>query len=70
MYQIAEGIKGVHILGVFQDRKMLDKLLDRCPINSRSRYVLMEVGLEHETVQDVMMGLGVSGTLAGAQVHT
>lgn len=67
MYQIAEGIRGIHILGVFQDRGSLDMLLSRCTINPRSRYVLMEVGMEKETVQDVLTGLGVRGTLTGAQ---
>lgn len=67
MYQIAEGIRGVHILGVFQDRGALDKLLQRCPINPHSRYVLMEVCMEQETVQDVLSGLGVNGTMSGAQ---
>lgn len=67
MYQIAEGIKGVHIIGVFESRESLDRLLAACPINPKSRYVLMEVGLGGETVQDVLTGLGISGTLVGAQ---
>lgn len=67
MYQIAEGIKGVHILGVFENKESLEELLSMCPINPRSRYVLMEVGLDKETVQDVLAGLGVSGTLVGSQ---
>lgn len=67
MYQIAEGIRGVHILGVFESKEALERLLAVCPINPRSRYVLMEVGLERETVQDVLAGLGVNGTLIGAQ---
>jgi len=67
MYQIAEGIKGVHILGVVESRDALERLLAVCPINPRSRYVLMEVGLGKETVQDVLTGLGISGTLIGAQ---
>ncbi|MBQ8638653.1 MAG: sporulation initiation factor Spo0A C-terminal domain-containing protein [Lachnospiraceae bacterium] len=67
MFQISEGIKGVHIIGVFENRESLDRLLSTCPINPRSRYVLMEVGLDRETVQDVLAGLGISGTLAGAQ---
>lgn len=67
MYQIAEGIKGVHILGVFENKESLESLLRACPINPRSRYVLMEVGLDRETVQDVLAALGVGGTMAGAQ---
>ncbi len=67
MYQIAEGIKGVHILGVFESKEALEKLISICPINPKSRYVLMEVGLEKETVQDVLTGLGVGGTLIGSQ---
>lgn len=67
MFQVAEGIKGVHILGVFQSRDALDSILSTCPINPQSRYVLIEVGFQKETVQDVLTSLGVQGTMTGAQ---
>lgn len=67
MFQVAEGIKGIHILGVFESREALEGLLNTCPINPNSRYVLIEVGLQKETVQDVLTGLGVQGTMTGAQ---
>lgn len=67
MFQMAEGIKGVHILGVVQSRKALENLLKTCPMNPMSRYVLIEVGMQKETVQDVLTGLGILGTMAGAQ---
>lgn len=67
MFQISEGIKGVHIMGVFESREALEGLLRTCPINPNSRYVLIEVGLQRETVQDVLAGLGVLGTMTGAQ---
>ena len=67
MFQMAEGIKGVHILGVFQNNEALEGLLCVCPLNPKSRYVLLEVGLQKETVQDVLTGLGVLKTMAGAQ---
>ncbi len=70
MYQIAGGIKGVHIVGVFESREALEELLLAYPINPRSRYVLMEVGMESETVQDVLTGLGMYSTMTGARyVH-
>ena len=53
MFQVAEGIKGVHILGVVQSKDALEDLLKICPINPQSRYVLIEVGMQKETVQDV-----------------
>lgn len=67
MFQVAEGIKGVHILGVVQSKDALEDLLKICPINPQSRYVLIEVGMQKETVQDVLTGLGIVGTMAGAQ---
>lgn len=67
MFQVAEGIKGVHILGVVQSKDALESLLKTCPMNPKSRYVLIEVGMQKETVQDVLTGLGVLGTMAGAQ---
>ena len=51
MFQVAEGIKGVHILGVVQSKDALEDLLKICPINPQSRYVLIEVGMQKETVQ-------------------
>ena len=45
MFQVAEGIKGVHILGVVQSKDALEDLLRICPINPQSRYVLIEVGM-------------------------
>lgn len=42
MFQVAEGIKGVHILGVVQSKDALEDLLKICPINPQSRYVLIE----------------------------
>lgn len=54
MFQVAEGIKGVHILGVVQSKDALEDLLKICPINPQSRYVLIEVGMQKETVQDVL----------------
>ena len=45
MFQVAEGIKGVHILGVVQSKDALEDLLKICPINPQSRYVLIEVGI-------------------------
>lgn len=67
MFQVADGIKGVHILGVVQSKEALEGLLKTCPMNPKSRYVLIEVGMQKETVQDVLTGLGVLGTMAGAQ---
>lgn len=61
MFQVAEGIKGVHILGVVQSKDALEDLLKICPINPQSRYVLIEVGMQKETVQDVLTGLGIVG---------
>lgn len=46
MFQVAEGIKGVHILGVVQSKDALEDLLKICPINPQSRYVLIEVGMQ------------------------
>ena len=51
MFQVAEGIKGVHILGVVQSKDALEDLLKICPINPQSRYVLIEVGMQKETVK-------------------
>ena len=67
MFQVAEGIKGVHILGVVQSKDALEDLLKICPINPQSRYVLIEVGMQKETVQDVLTGLGIVGTMAGVE---
>ena len=66
MFQVAEGIKGVHILGVVQSKDALEDLLKICPINPQSRYVLIEVGMQKETVQDVLTGLGIVGTITFA----
>ena len=67
MFQVADGIKGVHILGVVQSKEALESLLKACPMNPQIRYVLIEVGMQKETVQDVLTGLGILGTMAGAQ---
>ena len=67
MFQVADGIKGVNILGVVQSKDALESLLRTCPMNPKSRYVLIEVGMQKETVQDVLTGLGILGTMAGAQ---
>ncbi len=67
MFQVADGIKGVHILGVVQNKNALESLLKTCPMNPKSRYVLIEVGMQKGTVQDVLTGLGILGTMSGAQ---
>ena len=36
MFQVAEGIKGVHILGVVQSKDALEDLLRICPINPQA----------------------------------
>ena len=67
MYQLVEGVNGVHILGVVQSRDAMENLLDICPINPFSRYVLIEVGMQKETVHDILKKLMVQFTQVGAR---
>lgn len=67
MFSAEEEVRRIHILGVARSRNALEKLVGECKFNRNSRYVLLELDAQGENLQEVLAGLGIRGTMTGAQ---
>lgn len=66
MFKVGEGLRGVDIVGVFNNTDDIMDFVKRNPMATNGKYVLLEVGSGDETTRDVLNRLGVKGSYTGA----